>query len=340
VCDAICSTLSINTSYAAADAKLVNKAFLFLKPHANTAATQAFMRDWLYSKGLVMAEERILSGTQILSSFDKQYSLVGRRALILKPYELELTAGNKTHFHEKFGVSWSEAVESGQVRNAAGAAEVLGISPQQLSAAWLRSIADGDVVKFGRGFYCGLIQHIEPDRPALFCINGFYPAMRSKYAQPKARIYTCSVLFDESTLSWQEFIDNCVGAVDPKLAHPESLRGVMYREWKELGLPNIPNSEENCIHASASAFEAFAERCNWLNTPWMSDPVGSRLFPLGMTPYIVQDWLNNSMVRGKRIFDHMQGLGCQECLDVAKQIFSIADRKYLSLSLSDILSEA
>ena len=307
------------------EVKIINKAFIFIKPHANVVSTQAFVRDWLYSKGLVMVEERTLTGPSLVGCFDRQYALTGRRALILKPHELDLSASNKTLFHDRFGVTWEEALEKGRIRNASSAMDMLAVSSAQLSAAWLKSVADGNVVRFGRGFYCGLLQNVGPDRPSVFCINGFYPAMRAKFAAPTASIYACSVLFDEKTLPWKEFIEYIVGVADPNLAHPESLRGVMCREWKELGLSAVPNSEENCLHASASAFEAFAERCNWLKAPWTIDPVGSRLFALGMTPHVVQEWLNNSVVKGKRVFEHMAGAGCEECLDIAKQIFSIAD---------------
>ncbi len=41
-------------------------------------------------------------------------------------------------------------------------------------------------------------------------------------------------------------------------------RGLFYKNWEENGLPAKPNVGDNSVHASASPFEALAERMNWI----------------------------------------------------------------------------
>jgi hypothetical protein len=53
-----------------------------------------------------------------------------------------------------------------------------------------------------------------------------------------------------------------LGPTDPVTAPEDSVRGMIYKQWKELGLSSEPNVGDNGVHASASPFEGLAERCN------------------------------------------------------------------------------
>lgn len=53
-------------------------------------------------------------------------------------------------------------------------------------------------------------------------------------------------------------------AADPTQAVAGSLRRQILDNWKELGLQSEPNVGDNGVHASASPFEALAERMNWV----------------------------------------------------------------------------
>jgi hypothetical protein len=282
-----------------------------------------FLRDWLNAKGFRVVEEGSMSGQDLILKFNRQYAELGRRAVILKPHEYTLTTLALIQFQKRFGVGWSEAIEQGLVRNATDAAALLDISVEELYEEWLKSQKNDNVLKFDRGFFCGLIDTV-PDKPAIFCVNGFYPSMRAQYASPSSTIRYCSVEW-ESNISWESFRMDLIGCSDPAASPKDSIRHILQQEWRELGLEFMPDIRDNCVHVSASAFEAFTERCNWLGEAWMSDPLGSRLFGLGLTPHIISDWVENSVVKGKKVFDHMENLGCQQCLDRAKEIFSIAD---------------
>ena len=58
-------------------------------------------------------------------------------------------------------------------------------------------------MKFGGGFYCGLIE-IE-GKDSVYIFNGFFMSMRSKFTKPGTHIYYYSVEWDAATLSWADF---------------------------------------------------------------------------------------------------------------------------------------
>ena len=50
----------------------------------------------------------------------------------------------------------------------------------------------------------------------------------------------------------------------PATAEPGSLRQAIFANWRSLGLKAEPDVGDNGVHASASPFEALAERLNWM----------------------------------------------------------------------------
>ncbi len=88
--------------------------------------------------------------------------------------------------------------------------------------------------------------------------------MRSKYVTPGTSIHYYVVSFDPAKLSWADFRMNVLGPTDPAAAPEGALRGTFLKDWKALGLKYAPNVGDNSLHASASPFEALAEKMNWL----------------------------------------------------------------------------
>lgn len=95
-------------------------------------------------------------------------------------------------------------------------------------------------------------------------MNGFYMSMRAAYCAPGEKIKYYTVTFPSDALSWETFRGDVLGATDPTAAPPGSIRRTILDKYKELGLKSKPNTGDNGVHASASPFEALAERCNWL----------------------------------------------------------------------------
>ena len=65
-------------------------------------------------------------------------------------------------------------------------------------------------------------------------------------------------------------------------ACPTSLRYFLFMGWKELGFAAELNIGNNEVHASASLFEALAERANWLGMPLESNSFGRAMLATGV----------------------------------------------------------
>merc|ERR1712136_270642 len=105
---------------------------------------------------------------------------------------------------------------------------------------------------------------------------------------------------------------------DPKTAFPTSLRHSVFKGWKGLGLDSEPNTGNNAVHASASPFEALAERANWLGMPLETDRYGRAMLASGVPLATIQAWCDDPAVpfEGKKqsLFDLLEDLDSRDCL--------------------------
>jgi hypothetical protein len=81
-----------------------------------------------------------------------------------------------------------------------------------------------------------------------------------------------------------------LGPTDPKAAPEGALRGTILKDWVALGLAYEPNTGDNCVHASASPFEALAERMNWLKADISKDSFGAICLAAGIPAATLQEW--------------------------------------------------
>ena len=107
-------------------------------------------------------------------------------------------------------------------------------------------------------------------------------AMREKFTKPGTSIHYYLVEWDASKLSWEDFRGKVLGATDPATAAPGSLRKEIFAQWKSLGLTAEPNVGDNGVHASASPFEALAERLNWMGAKLEDDAFGKAMLASGI----------------------------------------------------------
>ena len=110
---------------------------------------------------------------------DQHYYAIASKATILKPAELNVP---KDKFKEQFGLEWDEALANGNVYNAMDGCATLGITADELDAQWGICKKAKKLVKFGGGFYCGLIEMEGKDPVYIF--NGFFMSMRTKFTAP------------------------------------------------------------------------------------------------------------------------------------------------------------
>jgi hypothetical protein len=117
-----------------------------------------------------------------------------------------------------------------------------------------------------------------------------------------------------------------VGATDPTTAPKGSVRRSILDQYKALGLKSKPNTGDNGVHASASPFEALAERANWLGADIESDPFGKGLMAAGLSKKTIENWSGDAQVSvagetspGKTmsVFDTLEDLDADAVLYVS-----------------------
>lgn len=242
---------------------------------------------------------------------DQHYYAIASKATLLKPNQLPVPADK---FEKAFGLSWESALASGKVFNALDACKKLGITADELDKAW----GPAKKVKFGGGFYCGLVTI--PGKEPIYVFNAFFMSMRAKFVLPGTSIHYYVVEFEPSTTSWEEFRGKVLGPTNPADAPADSLRGSILKDWKQLGLKAVPNTGDNGVHASASPFEALAERANWLKADVTKDSFGSLLIQNGISKETIDKWSVDPQVKGGSLFDALEDLDSDACLAKAVEL--------------------
>ena len=180
-----------------------NSAFVFIKPHANTKAAQAYVKKGLEAKGLNILQEGEITGEKIDKDMliDQHYYAIASKATLVKADKMPV---DPKKFEAHFGISWDSVVSAGKAYNALDACKYLGIDASALDAAWAKAKKAGKLVKLGGGFYCGLIDTI-PGKEPIYVFNGFFMSMRSKFVQPGTSIHYYVVDWDSNDLKWADF---------------------------------------------------------------------------------------------------------------------------------------
>lgn len=184
--------------------KLLNSAFVFVKPHANTLATQALVSRKLRDAGIAILSEMDIDGKTIDEQklIDQHYYAIASKATILPAKEIPVPADK---FIEAFGESWETVLKEKRACNAMEALKRFKCTPDELNAAWNQA----KVVKFGGGFYCGLVS--VKDQPGLYVFNAFFMAMRGKFVGNTDSIHCYEVQWDPAKLSWHSFRNQLLG---------------------------------------------------------------------------------------------------------------------------------
>ncbi len=196
--------------------KQLNSAFVFVKPHANTEATQNLVRDKLTEAGITIVSESDVEGTTIDEKklIDQHYFAIASKATILPAKEIPVPTDK---FQESFGESWEQVLSEGRAVNAMEACSRFECSPAELNEAWQKI----EAVKFGGGFYCGLVSLNDKE---LYVFNAFFMSMRAKFVGKGKSIHTFEVQWDPNVLSWADFRNQLLGPTNPADGPEGSIR--------------------------------------------------------------------------------------------------------------------
>ena len=268
---------------------LRNAAFVFVKPHAVTPATLDLVKASLEEGGITILKEGDISSEDIDAKklVDQHYYAIASKATITPPKELAVP-GDK--FEETFGEKWEDVLKEDRAYTAIQACEILGIDGAAMDSTWGKAKDAGKIVKLGGGFYAGQLDVEGRDKP-IYTFNAFYMSMRDRFTQPGGKIHYYVVEFDAATLPWKKFRGELLGPTDPATAPAGSIRGKIFKQWKELGLKAEPNTGDNGVHASASPFEGLAERMNWLEVKPADDAFGAAIIDAGLDEDTLAKWI-------------------------------------------------
>ena len=214
---------------------------------------------------------------------------IANKAVQVTPDTLNVPAKGKEKFEKMFGEKWDDVIAAGKVFNAKDACVKLGIDGMGLDKEWGKLKRDVNLIKFGGGFYAGKVGDI-------WVMNGFYMSMRSDYCTPPASISWMTVQWPAGSLSWEDFRGEVLGATNPAEAPVGSVRRTILDDYKKLGLSSKPDTGNNGVHASASPFEALAERINWTGAKIEDDIYGSAMLAAGIPASTITAWTKDPLV--------------------------------------------
>ena len=265
-----------------------NQALVFVKPHAVNDAVKKIVTE-----GLEKNKIRILSSGEVHAEkidsdkiIDKHYATIARYAMEWSAEKLPVPEDTQEKFKSTFGVAWKTLLEEGKILNASEAAAKLGgISASELTEKWK---SNTERMKLAPGLYVTKFQAED-----IYVINGFYLLNREKFTKTGAVVSWYTVEWNEEDLPWVDFRAKVIGPTNPEQAPPESLRGIIFKEWSSLGLSEQPNVSDNGVHASAGPLEGLVERMTWVGATLNDDAFAKRLKDAGADMSLIEQWLGN-----------------------------------------------
>ena len=183
---------------------------------------------------MTIADSGNINGVDIDAKqlIDNHYYAIASKATLLTPDQLAVPADK---FKEFFNEDWATVLSENRAVNANDACKRLECSSDELEVLWRACEPAGKVVKFGGGFYCGLLEK-EGCEP-VYSFNCFFTAMRGKFCGEANSIFYYNVSWDPASLPWVDFRGKLVGPTNPANAGADSLRGHIAANWESLGLP-------------------------------------------------------------------------------------------------------
>ncbi len=281
---------------------ILNEALLLIKPHASRLfSVRQLVAQELAIYRISIANFFTHTGADVSRFIDKHYKDLSRGAYgdVIQPTEDVLLS-----FKNVFNVAWEESV----VINCVEAFDILRVTPTEMEKLWRA----GPYLKLAPGRYVARVDKY-------FVINGFYEAMKQDWVKEDALVCAYIVRWKEENLSWADFRDKVIGATEPSKAHPESIRGKMWKNSEEMGLGKELKSPFNGVHASAGPFEA-ARECQL----WSGDKHVPLLREAAKKAAPDSDWeramRNPKLQDGRFLFDATEGVGAQQALEIFKSL--------------------
>eukprot|EP00933_Yihiella_yeosuensis_P037347 TRINITY_DN31246_c0_g1_i1.p1 TRINITY_DN31246_c0_g1~~TRINITY_DN31246_c0_g1_i1.p1 ORF type:complete len:320 (+),score=46.74 TRINITY_DN31246_c0_g1_i1:32-961(+) len=246
---------------------LLNRAFIFVKPHAVVPKIceeipRLLLRHDVHVDSSGHVESAPLRDGHLI---DRHYSSISHAAR-LPPETLAEMLSNSQAFVEAFGQSSAQFHAAGRLLNAQMALDTLRVEAEEMKTRF-----NALCFKAMPGIYVAELD-------GYIVVNGFYARLREKFTAPGAEVAWFIAEFRAKDLPWKRFREEVIGATDPSLATKGSLRAeLLERGVKELGLKKPLDKQDNAVHASAGPLESLAELRTWLDRDISMEPLGKVL---------------------------------------------------------------
>eukprot|EP00927_Polykrikos_kofoidii_P072520 TRINITY_DN68624_c0_g1_i1.p1 TRINITY_DN68624_c0_g1~~TRINITY_DN68624_c0_g1_i1.p1 ORF type:complete len:1791 (+),score=282.65 TRINITY_DN68624_c0_g1_i1:195-5567(+) len=279
------------------DAHVLNHAIVLVKPHAGKQEIDRFVQSCLTANKITVLKKGTVSAKEVADRglFDQQYFQIWRYASE-DPSVLQLSSSAQALFRESLGIAWLDAVSSREVVSAVAALERLGAqNNKELADLWEKA----DQTKLGSCLTVARL--VGKNNTAVVVVNGFAPHWRDSFAQQDQSMSWFAVEFSPAKLTWKNFRARVLGSTDPSKAPEESIRGQLFKHWKEMGLTEQPTKLNNCVHASAGPLEGLRESLLWSGGSLEEKPLARFLSASGIGSDTVKPWLQNPEVFGWKV---------------------------------------
>ncbi|KAH8611799.1 hypothetical protein ERJ75_000990100 [Trypanosoma vivax] len=280
-----------------------NCALILMKDHALCRAFSLTLETVLARYKIRVDEEGDVCGATLRRrGFVRHLYSTALRYAARDVTTIKLTREESDAVRRTFGTTWEEMLSSGLLVNANRAMELLG-SPTPFKLFYKCSAASRKL----------MIRHdfwiTELPFDGMFVVNGFMPGLKQFMESTNALLHWYVVSWPEDRMNWPTFLRCVVGHEAPKLALKESIRGQLYRRWKEYGLLEPPDELRNGVYVSGGALQAIRERTQCLDYSVREDYLGSVLLSRGVSEKVLQVWLDNPDVISDgveaSIFEHL-----------------------------------
>lgn len=156
------------------------------------------------------------------------------------------------------------------------------LNPQTLDTLWFTKKS----LKIKGGFYFQKYTHADQD---FLLVDGFHPAQLSYFTEPSHRVL---LMVCHSKTSWKSLRWDLIGSTFPEKADPNSIRGLLYAQAKELGFEKV-DIGCNGIHLSAGPFEALFELPNFVGKALEKDVVSD----LSLVKYMQNEGISMEQIK-------------------------------------------
>jgi len=316
--------------------------FILIKPNVNNDKVINMVNDVCDYYNARIVKRGSISCKDIIDKnlIDKTYMQLMEKAMkessssiTLYPDEIEL-------FNNTFEDNWHVCVKQGQVLNIPEACTLLNCNENELYERW--SAAMHIKVRQGLHFakveapgnFKSIKEPVEPqnkyarkknkpvEEPSyVYVINGFYSSMKYEMLKGNKPAEYMVLEWDGDEMNWTDFISKVVGNPEPDRASSFSIRGKLYQEWLELGLPSATTYRDNGIYCSSSTLKGMVDRLMWVKGSIMfTDIFGARLLKARVQSSLINKYTTNPIIQGKYLFQIIDRLNSEDTLNELKKV--------------------